>query len=75
MKKQIYFIESRQNWVNGVSFVLAGSITEAAQALARALWENRQSFLAERITISDLCEEEDDFSEFEDLPLKQFIIA
>ena len=74
MKKQVYFIESRLNWVNGVGFVLANSITEAAQALARALWENRQSFLAERITISDLCEEED-FSEFEDLPLKQFIIA
>lgn len=74
MKKQVYFIESRQNWVNGVGYVLANSITDAAQALSRALWENRQSFLAERITISDLREEED-FSEFEDLPLKQFIIA
>ena len=75
MKKQVYFIESLQNWVNGVGYVLANSITEAAQALARALWENKQSFLAERITISDLCEEEEDFSEFEDFPLKQFIIA
>lgn len=73
MQKQIYFIESRQNWVNGVGYVLAGSITEAAQALARALWENQQSFLAERITISDLIE--DDSAELQNLPLKHFIIA
>ena len=75
MKKTVYFIESCQNWVNGIGYVLANSITEAAQALARALRENREDYLAAYITVNDLIEADEDFSDFSDLPLKDFIIA